>query len=196
MKTSEQINEISKAMSIAQGQIQPASKDSTNPHFRSKFSSLAAVWDVIREPLANNGLSVWQDITNHEKGISVETKIVHISGQWVEFGPLVMPVKSHDPQSYGSCSSYGKRYALCAALGVVSSDDDDGETAMNSHRNETQQQTYKEGVASDAQLKYLRSLADAQTQEKILSFYKIDSLDQLTISQAKACIDRAKGEGK
>lgn len=193
MKTSEQINEISKAMSIAQGQIQPASKDSTNPHFRSKFSSLAAVWDVIREPLSNNGLSVWQDITNHEKGVSVETKIVHTSGQWVEFGPLVMPVKSHDPQSYGSCSSYGKRYALCAALGVVSSEDDDGETVMQQHRNDDPKQ---ETRISDAQLKYLRSITDVPTQEKILSFYKIDSLDQLSLSQAKACIDRAKGEGK
>jgi hypothetical protein len=193
MKTSEQINEIAKAISIAQGQIQPASKDSINPHFRSKFSSLSAVWETIREPLKNNELTVWQDVTTHEKGVSVETKIVHSSGQWVEFGPLIMPVGRADPQSIGSATSYAKRYALCAALGVVSSDEDDD---ANNAMPKDNQNPQKEAMISSAQLKYLLSLTDKDTQDKMLSFYKIEDLSELTISQAKACIDKAKGSVK
>lgn len=129
MKTSENIIEISKAMNSAQREMKPALKDSTNPHFRSKYSDLASVMDAIREPIGNNGLSVWQDATLDEVGVNVTTRIVHVSGQWVEFGPLTIPLSKRDAHAVGSACSYGKRYALCAALGVVSDDDDDGNKA-------------------------------------------------------------------
>lgn len=125
MKTSDQINEIAKAMSEAQNKIKPALKDGLNPHFRSKYTSIAGVWESLREPMTSNGLTIWQDVTTHEKGVSVETRIVHSSGQWVEFGPLTMPVGKADAQGFGSCISYAKRYALCAAIGIVSTDEDD-----------------------------------------------------------------------
>ena len=132
MKTSENIIEISKAMNLAQREMRPAIKDSTNPHFRSKYSDLASVMDAIREPIGNNGLSIWQDATLEDLGVSVTTRIVHISGQWVEFGPLTIPIGKKDAHAVGSACSYGKRYALCAALGVVSDDDDDGNKAVAS----------------------------------------------------------------
>lgn len=133
MKTSENIIEISKAMNLAQREMRPAIKDSTNPHFRSKYSDLASVMDAIREPIGNNGLSIWQDATLEEMGVSVTTRIVHVSGQWVEFGPLTIPIGKKDAHAVGSACSYGKRYALCAALGVVSDDDDDGNKAVASY---------------------------------------------------------------
>lgn len=133
MRTSENIVEISKAMNLAQREMRPAIKDSTNPHFRSKYSDLASVMDAIREPIGNNGLSIWQDATLQELGVSVTTRIVHVSGQWVEFGPLTIPIGKKDAHAVGSACSYGKRYALCAALGVVSDDDDDGNKAVSSY---------------------------------------------------------------
>lgn len=133
MRTSENIIEISKAMNLAQREMRPAIKDSTNPHFRSKYSDLASVMDAIREPIGNNGLSIWQDATLEDVGVSVTTRIVHISGQWVEFGPLTIPLGKKDAHAVGSACSYGKRYALCAALGVVSDDDDDGNKAVSSY---------------------------------------------------------------
>lgn len=133
MRTSENIIEISKAMNLAQREMRPAIKDSTNPHFRSKYSDLASVMDAIREPIGNNGLSIWQDATLEETGVSVTTRIVHVSGQWVEFGPLTIPIGKKDAHAVGSACSYGKRYALCAALGVVSDDDDDGNKAVSSY---------------------------------------------------------------
>jgi len=131
MKTSEQINEISKAMSIAQGLILPAQKDSANPYFKSKFTTLKEIRERIREPLALNGLCYFQDIVSTEHGVSVTTRVCHCSGQWIEFGPLEIPLAKKDAQQIGSGSSYAQRYALKAAFGVVSSDDDDdGESAM------------------------------------------------------------------
>jgi hypothetical protein len=131
MKTSNEIDQVAKAVSLAQGQIMPASKSTVNPFFKSKYSTLAQIWEVIREPLSKNGLSVFQDVCSSDAGISISTRICHLSGQWIEFGPLDIPLNKKDAQAVGSATSYGKRYALSAAIGVVSEeDDDDGERAM------------------------------------------------------------------
>jgi ERF superfamily len=138
MKTSEQIIEIAQAMNHVQRQMKPAIKDSTNPHFKSKYSDLSSVMEAIREPLGSQGLSIWQDATLDEQGVNITTRIVHISGQWVEFGPLTIPLGKKDAHAVGSACSYGKRYALCAALGVVS-DDDDGNQAVASQEKKKEQ---------------------------------------------------------
>ena len=141
MKHSDIINELAAAMNKAQAEMKPALKDSVNPHYKSKFSDFTSVWDAIRLPITKNGLTVWQDITTCDKTVSVLTKVVHISGQWVEFGPLTIPLSKFDAQGVGSATSYAKRYALCAALGVVSNDDDDGEIASAPIRNKQEIKT-------------------------------------------------------
>lgn len=134
MKRSENIIEIAKAINLAQREMKPAAKDSTNPHYRSKYSDLASVMEAIREPIGNNGLSIMQEATLNETGVSVTTLILHTSGQWIEFDPLTIPLGKKDAHAVGSACSYGKRYSLCAALGVVSDDDDDGNKAVESHK--------------------------------------------------------------
>lgn len=130
MTTSEQINEISAAMVKAQAAMKPAIKDANNPAFRSKYADLSSVWDACRQPLTTNGIAVWQDVTLDEVGISVSTRLAHTSGQWVQFGPLTVPLGKRDAHGVGSATSYGKRYALAAAVGIVSGDDDDGNAAV------------------------------------------------------------------
>jgi hypothetical protein len=83
----------------------------------------------VRKPLGDNGLVVLQDVTLGEHGVSVTTRLVHVSGQWVEFGPLTVPLTKRDAQGVGSATSYGRRYALLAALGIVAEEDDDGNAA-------------------------------------------------------------------
>lgn len=132
MKTSELINEFAKAMAEAQKQMRPAAKDGLNPHFKSRYSNISSIWEAIRSPMTSNGLTVLQDVITEEKSVSVVTRIIHHSGQWVEFGPLGIPLMKFDAQSIGSATSYAKRYALCAAIGVVSDEeDDDGEKAQS-----------------------------------------------------------------
>lgn len=132
MRTSESINEVASAMAKAQAALKPAVKDAMNPAFRSKYADLASVWSAVRDALAPHGLTVWQDVTMDERGVLVETRIVHQSGQWVEFGPLPIPLGKRDAHGVGSATSYGKRYALAAAVGVVAEEDDDGNAAVAS----------------------------------------------------------------
>lgn len=128
MKTSEHIAEISKALCKFQGALKPAIKDSTNPHFRSKYADLASVWDAIREPLSSNGLSALQLVGTSEGKTSLTTRICHESGEWIE-SLWEIPIGKNDPQGLGSAISYARRYALAASLGVTQ-DDDDANAAM------------------------------------------------------------------
>ncbi len=128
MRTSDQIDQLAPAFANAQGAINPAKKDSENPHFKSKYADLSSVWEACRQALVANGLFVTQDLENPGAAISVTTRITHVSGQWMEFGPLSIPMAKPDAHGAGSAASYGRRYALSAALGIVS-DDDDGNGA-------------------------------------------------------------------
>ena len=122
---SEQINEISKALALAQGEINAAKKDGENPHFRSKFSTLNSHWEVCRAVLSKNGLAVTQLTNILEDGRDVLVTILsHSSGQWFKSSMVLKPVKS-DPQGMGSCLSYARRYMLSAIVGTTSDDDDD-----------------------------------------------------------------------
>jgi len=130
MKRSDAINEISSALAKAQAEMKNPGFDSTNPHFRNKFASLASVRNAVIPVLAKHCISLTQELTNTESGVNCLTIISHASGQWMEFGPLVMPVGKNDAQGFGSASTYCKRYSLMAVCGVVGDEDDDAEAAQ------------------------------------------------------------------
>lgn len=128
MMMSESIAELAKALAKAQGEISNAIKNAVNPHFKSKYTDLAAIWDAIREPMSKNGLSIVQTINVDmlDKGgalVIVNTLLMHESGQWIK-DYLPMPISKVDPQAVGSASTYGRRYSLQSIAGVAGEDDD------------------------------------------------------------------------
>lgn len=127
MRTSEQINELAKALAIAQGELKPALKDSTNPHFRSKYADFTSVWDSCRDSLSKNGLSVIQATALEDDRILLKTRLLHTSGQWVE-SDIPLLLTKQDMQGLGSAITYARRYALKSIV-CVADDDDDAETA-------------------------------------------------------------------
>ncbi len=124
MRTSEQVNEISAALAKAQARIEGAIKDKTNPAFRQKYADLGAVWDAIRAPMTDNGLSVTQELGNADGRVSCSTTLWHASGQWMAFDPFGLPVGKQDAQGFGSAATYVRRYSLMAAAGIAPIDDD------------------------------------------------------------------------
>lgn len=123
MKTSESINELATALSKAQAAMTGAKKSSANPFFKSKYSDLASVCEAISAPFADNGLSYIQSPEFLDNKITVTTRIMHSSGQWIE-GVVSLPPTKQDAQGYGSAITYGRRFGLQAMVGVPSVDDD------------------------------------------------------------------------
>lgn len=119
---------ISTAFVKAQAEIEKASKDKTNPHFRNTYADLGAVVDAIKPALEKHGLAFMQKFHENPDGITVETIIIHESGEWLSNGVLSVPASKKDAQGFGSAATYCRRYSLQAAFGVAP-DDDDGNAA-------------------------------------------------------------------
>lgn len=122
--------DLSAALAKAQAGMQAAKFDKTNPHFKNKYASLAAVIDAIRKPLADNGLSYTQTTHVREGGFVLVTTLRHATGQWIasEY-PLPMGAK---PQELGSALTYARRYSLSAIACIAADEDDDAEGARTS----------------------------------------------------------------
>lgn len=133
---SETMKELYTALAKAQGQIEGASKERENSHFKSKYADLASVWDAIRAPLSANGLCVVQLPEPSADGKMVlRTILAHSSGAQIETVYPLNPV-AQTPQGYGSAITYARRYTLMAITGVAPEDDDGN--AASGHKVETQ----------------------------------------------------------
>lgn len=99
--------------------------DGVNPHFGSRFSTLASVLDAVRGPLNDQGLFLNQTLV----GGTLRTTVWDASGE--SFTACEVPCElPGDPQRAGSTLTYLRRYSLMAAFGIVGdSDDDDAERA-------------------------------------------------------------------
>ena len=129
IRSSEQIGEIAAALAKAQGDIENVAKDKENPHFKSRYATLAAVLDEARPKFAKHGLAILQMPVNGEgTNLGVVTRLTHSSGQWIESTLYVAPAK-FDAQGAGSAITYLRRYSLMAIAGIAP-DDDDGEAAI------------------------------------------------------------------
>lgn len=137
MNRSESITQLADALSKAQSQFTPVVRSSTGYNY--KYADLSAVWNMVRDPLTSNGLSVTQipslidSVTADEStgniiariDVQVETVLLHNSGEWIS-ATIKMPLAKQDAQGVGSIITYGRRYGLTAILGVVADEDDDG----------------------------------------------------------------------
>lgn len=180
---SDQINELMGALAKAQGEMIHASKDSSNPHFRSKYADLASVWGACRESLSKNGLSVVQSMDFAGESQILVTTLGHASGQWIK-SILKLPMQKPGPQELGSCITYCRRYALAAIVGVYQ-DDDDAESAQKSYRQKEEPKEVisdiKEGITEKQAnlLDYKLSLYP-EAKKWIQSEFKIDEVYSLS----------------
>jgi len=119
------INELATALSAFQGEMKTVGFDALNPFFKSKYATLSALVSRAAPVLASHGLAVSQLLTGDG---AVTTMLLHKSGQYLETTLRLEPVKK-DPQGVGSAITYARRYAYAAILGLVSDEDDDGNSA-------------------------------------------------------------------
>lgn len=128
MNHSESIAKLAAALVKVNGEIEHAHKNATNPHFRNRYADLTEVIDTTRPVLAKHGLSVVQ-LPGYSEGITtLDTILLHESGEWIS-GTAGARVQKDDPQGVGSALTYLRRYSLAAVVGI-GQEDDDGERAV------------------------------------------------------------------
>jgi len=103
--------------------------------YDKEYARMDRIWRETRPLITELGLSVtWQVCELRENGLChVEGQLRHRDGygeKLVQDIPLPELIKGQNKaQQMGSASTYAKRYAFCAALGIVTGDDDDGNKA-------------------------------------------------------------------
>ena len=114
---------IAAALAAAQSEMGKALKDSTNPHFRSKYAELGNVMDACLLALKKKGIAVFQSVERDELGVYVDTVLLHTSGETLECRvPLILG--KNDMQGFGSAQTYARRYGLMTMAGIAPEDDD------------------------------------------------------------------------
>lgn len=140
MLQSDQIDKLAAALAKAQGAIQNPTKNrevevrtKTGGAYKFSYATLDNIFDTIRAPLADNGLSFTQTLyTNGDSKLRLITLLMHESGQWIR---TETPVQVADPgmQALGSAQTYARRYAISSLLGIAADEDDDANAADGNH---------------------------------------------------------------
>jgi hypothetical protein len=95
------------------------------------YARMDRIWRTIRPIMSDLGLSVtWQMVEYRDGMCHVEGELAQREGHSVRLirdVPVPELIKGQNKtQQAGSAETYAKRYALCAALGIVTGEDDDG----------------------------------------------------------------------
>jgi len=149
MQTSESIGALAAALAKAQAEMKGAVKDSTNPHFRSKYADLSSIREAAVGPLAKHGIAVVQGVEAEGPVVRVSTTLVHESGEWMR-STLTMTSLQDTPQGIGSTITYGRKYGLASMTSVAPEDDDGNEASRPAPQREAPRPPPKPTVPPDA----------------------------------------------
>ena len=117
------------AMAKARSEMKAPKLDGTNPHFKSRYVTLAGLLEAVMPALSANGIHIWQAPVDD----CLLTVVTHESGESVEYRSK-MPVPK-DAQQLGSFLTYLRRYTISGLIGIAGDIDDDAEAAMPSRSN-------------------------------------------------------------
>ena len=135
---SSEIDEIATALSVALGMMFSPSRN-RHVSFRTKqgqvidfhYATLDAINDMIRAPLADNGLSLIHLTAPTKAGTYLRTRLLlQGSNQWLETTTPII-VDGDGPKDFGSAVTYARRYAICILLNIAADEDDDGNRASS-----------------------------------------------------------------
>lgn len=132
MKTSDKTDAVWPAFAAAKGSMVNPQKTGTNPHFKSSYVTLNAVYSIVLPALQAKGLDLTFH-TEHKDGIDlIYALITHVeSNQFLQFGPERLVARDlSDPQKIGGAKTYAKRYMLIGLCALGEADDDGNKAAQ------------------------------------------------------------------
>lgn len=207
MNKSESIASLAKSLAAAQGKIENASKNAENPAFKrgnktSTYADLAEVLNTIREVFSSVGLSYVQ-FPSFDSGIaSVETILMHESGEWVS-SVASAPVSKQDAQGVGSAVTYLRRYSLAAMAGIAQEDDDaNGAVGMADNKPSgkpaNKLQAPSNATIGDDEFKTINDLLDETQSDKVAfcKAYKVDSVSALPLAMFSHAVGKLQEKKK
>jgi hypothetical protein len=125
-----------KALSKAQGEIENAKFNKTNPHFKSKYTDLGGLRDAYQKCLSKNGLCLTQFFEDRQNGMNLVTRLAHESGEYIDSRFAIIVGTNETMQQIGSKITYARRFSIGSITGIGTEEDDDANLASSSKAKE------------------------------------------------------------
>lgn len=102
-------------------------RDSVNPHFHSRFTSLDTLIAATRGPLNDAGVAITQfPAINDRNELVLRTTITHGPSGEEHTSDVPLLLARNDMQGLGAAITYARRYAWASLLGIAADEDTDG----------------------------------------------------------------------
>ncbi len=156
-------------------------RSAKNSYTNSTYADLTDIITQAEPILLRNELLIVQTTYCESGVVYLQTRLVHSSGQSIASVVPLIPAKN-DPQAFGSCLTYQKRYQICLIAGLVTGDDD-GNAA-----------TYPSGAVSKPQLAELASAfkRNPDLLDPLLREFRIEKIADLPAKKHTKMMDRIK----
>lgn len=210
---SESNQAISKALVAAWGAVETP-KHNTNVVVRKRdggsyefsYTDLDGIFEAIKEVYRENKIAVVQNAHTcfNESGtmcVSVETMLLHESGEWVKSEPL-KAVAAQNMQDLGGQITYMKRYSLSAMLGIATEKDDDANGVSGNQVEYQNNQPAAPKKLSEKQVNRLYAIANnkgvspADVKKVLMKDYKKTAVEDLTKQEYDELCARLENAGK
>jgi len=126
VKTSNDIDVITKALSAAQGEFKEVKKDSSANHtFTFAWASLVSIENATKEALVKQGIcSIFQTEKDPDGKLYITYKIMKENQYLSASLPLLHESSKNDNQAMGKAISYNRRYLKYMMLDLAADDND------------------------------------------------------------------------
>jgi hypothetical protein len=132
LRTSPTIGAIAAALARAQAAYVPVRKDKTarietksGGSFSYDYVDLASLQAAIRPALTTNEIAYTQAVRVRAHVVTVETVLLHASGEWLSAELDLAIADMGDARAVGSSVTYARRFGLAALAGIAPADEDD-----------------------------------------------------------------------
>ena len=183
METSLTITKIASALLKAQNSMGNATKDNTNPFYKSKYADLNSVREACLPLLNANGISALQPMVHLNGKNFVNTILLHDSGEFLSSLTEIIYSKQNDAQAQGSGITYARRYGLQSFVNI-GSEDDDGNKASQPEIKKSQPLPYLNETSSQFQ-EALKYMGKGGTLDKIEKKYQLSENIKLLLVGGK-----------
>ena len=155
-----------------------------------KYARMDRIWRTIRPLFTEMGLSLtWQSSEIKDGVCQVRGTLGHRLGHSTSIThdtPLPEMIRGQNAaQQAGSAQTYAKRYALCAALGLVTGTDDDAHSVDVPTISAVQEKEIEELLAT---------IDDMTVMDSLLKWAEVESIELLPASKFKETIRSLKSK--
>lgn len=164
-------------------------KSGYNKHLNFNYFELADFLPTATKLFYEKGLCPIFSIAFDPSGVETAILRIYHGSEVIQFSmPTAEPTNMQGIQAAGAKKTYLRRYLYMDALDLTENDQIDA-----SLDEESKNAQVAEKKATEKQVEMIKSLYDEENQAKMLEYYKIEKLEDLSIKDASALIKRKKG---